>query len=89
MMIRTIIAVSFFMFGIFIFGMSYHNIDLAFNMAYGAIDINAYGYLQDRVIMHLNGLAGMNISAILLILGFTLLFADIKALKGIKWHGTA
>jgi hypothetical protein len=78
------IAIMLFMVGIFIFGMSYHNIDLSVNMQYGAIDINGFGFTQDKVQMYLNGMAGLDISVIMLISGFALLF-NIK--DGKKWHG--
>lgn len=78
------VAIMLFMVGIFIFGMSYHNIDLSVNMAYGAIDINGWAYQQDKVMMYLNGMTGMEISVIMLISGFALLF-NIK--DGVKWRG--
>jgi hypothetical protein len=80
------IAIMLFMVGIFIFGMSFHNIDLSVNAVNGAIDINGFGYQQDKLTMYLNGMAGMEISVIMLISGFALLF-NIK--DGIKWHGKA
>jgi hypothetical protein len=72
-MIRTI-AIFIFIVGVYIFGMSYHNIDLAVNAVNGSIDTNGFGYSQDLKQMYLNGMMGMNISAVSMISGFALLF---------------
>lgn len=76
-------AIALFMFlcGIFIFGMSFHNIDLSVNMKAGGIDVNAVGYVQDALTMYLNGMTGMGFSIVLMIGGFTALYQskEVKA----------
>jgi hypothetical protein len=62
------------MVGVYIFGMSYHNIDLAVNMSNGAIDTNGIGYQQDKTTMYVNGMTGLSISMVSMIFGFTMLF---------------
>lgn len=74
MMILKTLAVFTFICGVFAFGMSFHNIDLAFNAAGGAIDVNGFGYMQTIPQMYLNGITGILISATTMIFGFSLLF---------------
>lgn len=78
-----VLAVLLFIVGGYIFGMSYHNIDLAVNASSGAIDTNGFGYAQDKVTMYQNGLSGLNISMISMISGFTLLLG-LKEKKDVK-----
>lgn len=63
-----------FIIGILIYGYGFHNVDLAFNAEYGAIDVNAYGYLQNRETMHLNGLRMLSIGIIFPILALVSLY---------------
>lgn len=74
-MIRTI-AFLVFIFGVFIFGMAYHNIDLAVNAAAGSLDINGWGYQQDKTKMYQNGMSGLTVSVVMLIGAFVALLDD-------------
>jgi hypothetical protein len=60
--------------------MSFHNIDLSVNSAYGVLDVNAWGYKQDKVTMYLNGLSGIIIAEIMQIGGILLLLSDKKCI---------
>lgn len=72
-MIKTL-AVFLFITGVFIFGMSYHNIDLAVNAMNGTVDTNGFGYIQTPAQMYTNGLSGLGISAVMMMAGFAALF---------------
>jgi hypothetical protein len=78
-LIKTI-AIFLFIVGVFIFGMSYHNVDLAVNAVNGSIDINGLGFVQNQVQMYINGMSGMVISVVMMIGGFTMLF-NVKEIK--------
>lgn len=72
-MLKTL-AVFTFICGVLAFGMSYHNIDLAFNASHGTIDTNGFGFVQTIPQMYLNGITGILISATTMIFGFSMLF---------------
>jgi uncharacterized alpha/beta hydrolase family protein len=80
MMLKTI-AIFIFSVGVFIFGMSYHNIDLAVNAQNGLIDTNGLGFTKDLPTMYNNGMSGMVISMIMMIGSFSMLFGIKERFK--------
>lgn len=79
---RIIIGLGMFMFGILLFGLSFHNTDLAVNMMHGAIDTNVIGYRQDRNTMYMNGMGGLITAEIFQMMG--MLMAVSSAIKKVK-----
>lgn len=79
-----IIILGFLLFcaGTMIFFQSMHNIDLSYNMKYGGLDINSFGYIQDSPTMYLNGLTGIHIAYLFLLSGATIfLFAKLHKIN--------
>ena len=74
-MMRTVI-IGLFLFAVVIFGSSIHNIDLAWNASNASecMDTNGWGFAQSRAQMYLNGLAGAQISEVMMCAAFLLLF---------------
>lgn len=84
-MIRTL-AVLVMLAGTFLFGISYHAVDLATNFINQGIgsDVNAIGRVSSSADIYMSGMKGLLVSVGMLISGFTLLYSngDVK-----KWRG--
>jgi hypothetical protein len=71
-------AMTLFIVGTFIFGMSYHNVDLAYNNRYGTLDMNGFGYIQNRDTMYMNGMSGITISWIFIFVSFIIILMTLS-----------
>lgn len=67
------LAVMLFCSGMFVFGISYHNIDLSYNNIYALTDTNPFGFKKTREEAYLGGLQGLLLSTFFYLISFWLL----------------
>jgi hypothetical protein len=75
-----LLALVLMLFGVFLFGLGYHNVDLSVNFLNQGIgnDYNAIGALYPMEEIYLSGMKELLISVVMMISGFLFLFKSDK-----------
>lgn len=85
MRLKTVFAVFVVVFGSLLFGLGFHNIDLAFNAVNLGLenisDIGIFGHIQTMPEVYMSGLKMILFSWALMFLGFIVLLEDLNTPK--------